>query len=382
MRRVKVNNIVDSVARFVGNFINNADAKKSDILLVSSGGLGDTILFAVIIGQFKALLKPGEQIHLIVRKGSDGASFLFPEDVKVSVINYRKFIKNYLYRFRKSLMIRKKNYRIAISTDHLRLPTIDDALIMAAQADEAFALEPRTWPKHDAALANNRKHYTKWIKPSDGMAHRFIRWHELICGILNKTVPLPVIAFDGRIIRASQNAAGKPKSGPYIIIHPFSTDKERQPPPEIFTKIIAERPAGYRVVITAAPGDFDKNPEYQCLTEFEGVEVNLQPLVDKMALLKAAQLVVSIDTSIMHLAVGLGVKTLCLASVAHVVDSIPYDPRISPDNVSFIVHDMECRGCLGNCIYPYENDRYPCVSRLDSKEIADSINKLLISNVD
>jgi ADP-heptose:LPS heptosyltransferase len=99
------------------------------------------------------------------------------------------------------------------------------------------------------------------------------------------------------------------------------------------------------------------------------VRLDEQGLEAKAALMRAARLVVSVDTSVMHLAVGCGVTTLCLASAAHVIDSVPYDPRMTPDNVTFLYHDLPCRGCLGQCILPLEEGMYPCVARLDIEAV-------------
>ena len=75
-------------------------------------------------------------------------------------------------------------------------------------------------------------------------------------------------------------------------------------------------------------------------------------------------LVVSVDTSIMHLAVGVGAPTLCLASAAHIVDSVPYDSRMMPENAHFMVPEVDCAGCLGQCIHPLESGRYKCLGQI------------------
>ena len=94
-------------------------------------------------------------------------------------------------------------------------------------------------------------------------------------------------------------------------------------------------------------------------------------------MLRAAKLVISVDTALMHLAVAVGAPTLCLASAAFVGEIVPYDPAIAPDNVRFIYHSMPCEGCLGDCILPAERGMFPCVARLDEGRIIAEVQSLI-----
>lgn len=342
------------------------------VLLISSGGLGDTILFSVMIGKFQELARPGEPVHLIIRSECRSVQFLFPPEVQVKPVNYRRFLRNPFYRYRVSMNLRDQGYRLAVSTDHLRLPTIDDALVFACQAEQTFAMEPRSWPKHDRHLAQNSLRYSRLVKVNPEMAHRLIRWLELINGLTGKEDSPPLVRFDSKRLPPPANV-----SRPTVVLHPFSAIRERQFPVDIWKKLVDRLPSDYAVVLSAAPGDLDRDKEFRDLLDLSRVSLDTTSLEEKASLLGAASLVVSVDTSLMHLAVGVGARTLCLASAAHVVDSVPYDPRITPDNVTFLYFDMPCRGCLGNCILPLENDRYPCVARLDVERILAMVNEMM-----
>jgi hypothetical protein len=79
----------------------------------------------------------------------------------------------------------------------------------------------------------------------------------------------------------------------------------------------------------------------------------------------------------MHLAVAVGVPTLCLASAAFVGEIVPYDPAIAPPNARFVYYSMPCEGCLGDCILPAEHGMFPCVARLDEQRIVDKVREIL-----
>jgi ADP-heptose:LPS heptosyltransferase len=340
------------------------------VLLVSSGGLGDTILFSLVAVRFMALADEGEPVHLMVREGSEAAAFLFPPALEIIPVNYRRFIRNPFYRWSVRRRIRDFGYRVAVSTDHLRLPTVDDAMVLAAGAELTLALEPRSWPKHDRRLQKNRRRYSRWYAAGDGPAHRMVRWVDLANAIAGRADPLPRVRFP-----ADRLPAPSPSPGAFVVVHPFSAVPERQHPPALYRRILDALPAGTPWVLSAGPGDLDRNPQFRALLEAPGATLSEAGLEDKAALMAAARLVVSVDTSALHLAVGVGAPTLCLASAAHVIDSVPYDPAMTPDNVTFLYHDMDCRGCHGACILDAEQGLYPCVARLDeSRAVAAAVN--------
>ncbi|MEQ9200636.1 MAG: hypothetical protein RLN80_11670, partial [Rhodospirillales bacterium] len=50
------------------------------VLLVSAGGLGDTILFSHLAQRFAGLAEPGERITVLLRRDGAKTAFLLPED--------------------------------------------------------------------------------------------------------------------------------------------------------------------------------------------------------------------------------------------------------------------------------------------------------------
>lgn len=364
------NRLIDRLAQ--GRAAVAGPSGRCGLLLVSSGGLGDTMLFSLVLRRFRALVGPDEPVSLVVRQESAAAGFLFPPEVELIPVNYRKFLRQPLYRHRTFRALADRGFRVAVSTDHLRLPTVDDVFILASGADQRLGMEPRGWPKHDAQLANNRAWYSRLVPVAPGMAHRMVRWVDLANALTGRADPPPVVRFD-----AARLPPPAPLEAPSVVLHPFSAVAERGPGADLFEAVIGALPPGLDVVLSAAPGDLDRRPAFRRLLDHAAVRLDTSSLADKAALLRAARLVVTVDTSILHLAAGVGAPTLCLASAAHVIDSVPYDPRMTPANVTFLYHDMPCRGCLGNCVLPPEDGVYPCVARLDVGDVLAHVKTVL-----
>ena len=320
------------------------------------------------------LVGENEPITLILRRESAGGAFLFPDGVKVVGVDYRRFIRNAGYRWRISRDVRRLGARVAVCADHLRLPTVSDALIRASAATDRFALVPKPWPKHDIALNLNRQHYTRWITPDPAMQHRLIRWWELVNDLTGKAEPPPLVALDPRRLPPAL-----PAPRPRVVIHPFSAVAEREAAPEIFQALARAFADDYEVVVSAGPGDLVRAPRHQALVDIPGVRVDTGSVEAKAALLRGAALCVSVDSSIMHLAVGVGTPTLCVASAAHIVDSVPYDPSMTPENVRFLVPEIDCAGCLGNCIHSFQDGRYVCLAQHTPETVIAAAQDMLAS---
>ena len=58
----------------------------------------------------------------------------------------------------------------------MRHPDMDEALLAAALAPEAVAMEPRPWRKYDARLGRNRRLYGRLFDSGDPLQDKVVRW--------------------------------------------------------------------------------------------------------------------------------------------------------------------------------------------------------------
>ena len=263
------------------------------------------------------------------------------------------------------------HYRLAITTDYLRHPELDEALIAATGAEQSIAMEPRSWPKHDKALNDNRQLYQRLFDSGPDHTDKVVRWTRFADWLCDNERPAPRVSLpDSALPDPATNSVD-------VVIQPFSAVKAKQPPVELYQGIIASLPEATSVAITGAPGDMNANPEFRELMDIPNVVFDSSIFADLVPKLRAAQLVISVDTAAMHLAVAVGAPTLCLASAAYVGEIVPYAAEITPDNAHFIYHDMECRGCLGSCIHPLDNGKFPCLAAIDHDRVIAEVKRLM-----
>jgi len=313
-------------------------------------------------------------VRIVLNKGADKMSFLLPSDIEVETVDLQRLRTDLKYRRATMEALYAAHYRVVVHTDFRRHPHLDEALVMACAAPQSFAMEPRPWRKYAAALKANRRLYDRLFDSGPARVDKIRRWHAFAEWLLEKPLPLPVFQLP-----ADRPFPASEEPSPLVIIQPFSAVAEKQSPPDLYRKIIAALPDGYAVAIAGAPSDREKYPAFEDILGLPNVSFESATFEDLTPRLRAARLVISVDTACMHLAAVAGAPTLCLASAAYVGEIVPYDAEISPANVRFVYQSMPCEGCLGDCSLAPEGGMYPCVARIDEVAVLDAVAEILQS---
>jgi ADP-heptose:LPS heptosyltransferase len=359
MSRALTLDAFDSLARCWGR-LKATKTKPSGLLLVRSGGIGDLILFSHVFPRFRALAEPGEPITLMLRRDAAKAAFLLGPGVEILTVDYGKFLSNPGYRWSVSTDLRRRNFRKVVTTDERRHPLIDEALIAATGAPERVGLDAMAWPKYDRRLARNRRFFTKLHSLPAKPLHVVEKWAELADLLTGKTEEIAPLRLPDSLLTAPERL-----ERPVVVIQPFAAVPEKQITAGDVGRILDALPEGTDAVITGAPRDLERAPEIAALLSRPHVRFDGRTFVEIVPLLRAATLVVSVDTALMHLAAAVGAPTLGLASAAWVGEIVPYPAHLTPPNLEILYHDMPCAGCRAACLYPPEQGMYPCVARLD-----------------
>lgn len=346
------------------------------VLVVASGGLGDAVLLAHVFSRFAALARPGERVSLLLRRDAGKMAFLFEGSAEVQTVDYDRFAHSFLFRRKTIREIGHARWRLIVNTDFLRHPKRDEALIKALRADEKVAMVPRGWAKYDSALEKNKAIYARLFDSGPVHLDKVLRWVHFADFLTGTNAPTTRLRFaDEHVPPPAQTTR------PIVLLIPFSAVREKQASPDLFAKIARAVPDTYDVIVPGAPDDPHRNPDYAALLSLPRVRFEACDFIRLASLARAARLVISVDTAAMHLAVGVGAPTLCLASAAYVGEIVPYAPEIAPPNAHFIFTPMACAGCLGHCILPLEENVYACVARLPRASIVDEVKRLMAETV-
>lgn len=370
---MKLFTVFDNILAFRRRF-RPRTAPPRGLLVVSSGGLGDTVLFSLVIEQFSRLAVDAEPVTLLVQKSSKMMGFLFPSGVHLKAIDFGR-LRDLPYRHAVMDELYDLNFRLVVHTDYLRHPHLDEAMIAAASASESVAMVARGWPKYDRALQANSRMYDRLYDSGPRHLDKVRRWHQFAAWLNAAELPLPAFRIPPARLPA---AAVEP--APLVIIQPFSAVREKQSAAALYRRIITSLPGGFNIAIAGTVNDRATNPEFEDIFALPNVTFDASTFEDLTPRLLAARLVISVDTACMHLAAVIGAPTLCLASAAYVGEIVPYDAEMSPPNVLFLYHDMPCRGCLGNCSQPKEDGKFACVARINADDAVAAVADMLDGN--
>jgi ADP-heptose:LPS heptosyltransferase len=346
-------------------------APPAGIVIVAAGGLGDAVLLAHVFPRFAALARAGEPVYLVLRQDAAKMGFLFAGRAEVRAVDFARLRKDWRYRRAKLKEMRALNVRLAVSADYLRHPWLDEALLRAADAPETAAMAARPWTKYQTDLDRNRAGFSRVFESGPPRRDKLLRWTAFANWLAGRNDPPPKARLTDAELPPQAASAN-----PLIVLQPFSAVAKKQVPLELWRQVIAALPGDAEVRVTGAPADFDRHPEYRALLDAPRVRFDTSTFAELLPALRAARLVVSVDTALMHLAIAAGAPTLGLASAAYVGEIVPYDPTVIPAHVRFLYATMPCEGCLGNCPFPPERGMYPCVAKLDPGSIAREAAKL------
>ncbi len=359
--------LVDWAVRVRARFARRGEP--SGLLILFLGGVGDSILFAVALDRFMQFRKPGERLTLLLRREGEMVSFLFPPDCERKVVRL-DWLRRFGYRWRILKDLYDANYRLAISADFMRHPDLDEAMIEACRAPDAWAMIAAPSAKRTERLEWNQRLYTRLYDSGPVRTDAVLRHARFADWLAGKESVPPRIGVDPALLPAPLSL-----DAPTVVIQPYSSTARKHYPPTVYLEILNLLPSDWRVVATGAPDDPGRFPELDAFVRSPRVEFDDRPFADLVPLLRGARLVVSVDTGMMHLAVAVGARTICLASDAYAGAITPYHPDVAPDNAHFIRAGMDCEGCQGNCHLPPVEGMFPCVARVSIKEVLNVVSK-------
>ena len=168
----------------------------------------------------------------------------------------------------------------------------------------------------------------------------------------------------------------------YYVLFPGGSSLLRQWPLEFFAEIANRiyEESGLTGVLDGGPNEKLLAESIQGLTdaplEWAGTQLNELPV-----LLKHSQLLISSETSAVHIASAVNTPVICILGGAYYGRFLPYpelpEKKIILETVSYL---MPCYGCNGDCIYPLKNNEpAPCITNISVDAVWEKVKPLLPS---
>lgn len=341
--------------------------RKKGIAIIRLDAIGDFVLWLDSAKEYRKIYSDSE-ITLVANSSWADWARTFEYWDKVYSLNIKLFQSNYLYRIYKIISLRLQNFEIAIQPTYSRSLYIGDSVVRATAASTRVGDygDTSNMSKSEHAIGNSW--YTRIIKTSNTPLMELLRNAEFIAILFRKEykASLPTICMNdigpfNYLLKFS-----------YLVIFPGASWSGKRWPIEHF-KFVAEKLSNQyklKVVICGSSGDSEIcNNLHNILCESINL-TNKTTLLQLTEIIRNAKLLISNDTSAVHIATGVGTPSVCIVGGGHFGRFLPYPEEINGTKPAIAAEIMDCYYCNWKCTQKYKiNSSVPCINKVSVNRV-------------
>ena len=347
------------------------EIKPKSLLLIRLDAIGDYVLFRNFIEVLKKSEKYKE--YKITLLGNiawkDLSEELDREFVDEFIwLDRNKFNKDLVYRYKKLREITTKGYEVVLSPVYSREFFYTDTIVKLVHANEKIGSVGDLSNITKWLKKKSDKYYSKLIDARSEIMFEFYRNKEFFEKLLNQKIDLHKPHIDIKKIKQKNFSFKLPQR--YAILFIGASANFKKWNIESFAKVgmWLKRKYDYEIVLCGANSDRDDALKFRKYFVGEYLDlVGKTSLVELLYVIYNADLMISNDTSVPHLAVALGKKNIfVIYNGNHYGRFVPY-PKDIIENY-YVIYHPEIEKDLDN--YKKLSNSYGYRSNLDINEIS------------
>ncbi len=349
-------------------------------MLVRLDAIGDFVLWLDSAKEFRRLY-PGSIITLCCNTAWSELAALLPYWDEVLPIDLHRFNEQLLYRWKFLLTIRVADFDVAIQPTFSRNFREGDWIILASRASQRIGSTGNlsNISKEKKAVADRR--YTHLVPASNLPLMELERNAEFISNLSGNAFKAELPKLQ-QLITLPDNLKF---FGEYIIIFPGASWQGRQWPAAFFAAVIAHLHKSHGLQ-TLLCGSSTERALCQIVADTARVAtVNLAgktTLPELLELIRGARLLISNDTSAVHIAAAAGVRSVCILGGGHYGRFLPYPETVYGIKPLVAVKKMPCFDCNWQCSQEYDQSgAVPCISSISIEEVIHLAEQALSKSV-
>lgn len=351
--------------------------KKKKVLIVYTYALGDSVIFYGVIPYIKKAF-PGEKYDLYITCNSPYKELFETAFDNVIAIPYSKASTSPKVRMEFLKRIRETYFDIAIDPIGCEECGPNVFAMNAVCANEKIGFLSAQDKKYQCPGWLRKKAYTNVHYFKEKNVHKTKYYANVASVIANEQVEPQLSSLPSKTTDFDLPER-------YIIINPSASIPVKRWPTEHFVNITANiyKLAQEPIVCCGTNSDAEVIDEYiNSLTADIPVfniagKTSVLQLID---VIKNADLVITNDTSIFHIAV-MTQRPTCVVSGCYVYDEfLNYIDNVKDSdiekNLKILARKLECMNCNNSCKYKFDKT-YPCVEEITEQEVVEAIEELL-----
>lgn len=347
------------------------------LLLVRLDAIGDFVIWLDAAKAFRSLY-PSQHTVLCVNSAVYDLARLLPHWDEVVEVDLKRFSHSFRYRFKLLLQLRKRGFDAVIQPTFSRVFLHGDAIVRATGATHRVGSIGDLTNTRPILKRISDGWYTKLVPAAPGAMMELERNAEFIRNLSGRLfhAELP------RLPKLEDLPDALKVRSPYFVIFPGASWSGRQWPVSKFSQIAAtlHQAKGWVPVLCGGPGD---RLACQNVMDESGVScaVNLGGLTNLAGLtelLRSAALLISNETSAVHIAVAVSTPTVCVLGGGHYGRFMPYPADIDRGDSVVAIHPMSCYNCNWHCTQPHvAGGPVPCIANVTVKSVLERIEAVL-----
>jgi ADP-heptose:LPS heptosyltransferase len=351
---------------------------KNGIVLIRLDAIGDFIIWLDTAKEYRRIY-PNQKITLLANKAWADLAKSLPYWDEVLIVDVSRLTRKLFYRYTVLRKLRHANFETAIQPTFSRVFMHGDSMVRATHAKHRIGSVGDTSNINISDKAISDKWYTQLIPANSKPLMELIRNAEFVSNLTGKiftgSLPkLPIISLLPERLRFDR---------PYIILFPGASRQGRKWPQECFYEVGKElnQRFGWQVLLCGADCDY---PICQKIYEIlPSVFVNLAgktSLQELAELIREARILISNETSAVHIATAVGTPTVCILGGGHFGRFLPYPEHLKGAKPLVAYKHMSCFNCNWKCVQPHDSTgAVPCITGLSVEQVLGFIPKALIA---
>jgi ADP-heptose:LPS heptosyltransferase len=356
--------------------------RKEDVLLVRLDLIGDFVLWLDSAQAYRRLY-PHKNITLAVNSACTELAKALPHWDEVISINVQRLRQDMGYRLRTLIILRWRNFAIAIQPTFSR-EFVGVVALRSTNAPQRIGYSGDTNNILAAQKAKSDLWYNKLIvndpacKMELNINAHFIR--ELGCSDFLSSVPV--------IPKTTMLATNFKINKRYIVVAPGASWQPKMWPIDHFSQLIQKLNSQFDIHFVLCGG---KDDYALCKTLEQNLNLNnvtnlanQTNLLELIEIIRAATLVITNDSAPAHVAAATATQTICILGGGHFGRFLPYSTEHLSNpaaNISAVWHDMDCFGCSWKCKFKIAgHEAVPCISAISVDVLVNHCQTLMVQS--
>ena len=342
------------------------------VVLIRLDNIGDFILWLDTAKVYRQLY-PNQKITLVANASWAGLAHELPYWDKIIAVDTRSFKKRWLYHWKLLRLLRSLGFDTAVQPTFSREILVDSLINVTGALDrigsQGNCSNMRPWQKRIVD-----QWYTQLVAADCQAKMELERNAEFIRNLSGQThtIRLPVIPSFAQLPERLSF------SQPYCILFPGASWWGRHWPADKFEQVAQtiSREQKLGVVICGGPNDKVICAQIARLFGIDAIDLSGQTtLVELIELIRQSKLLISNETSAIHIAAAVGTPSVCILGGGHFGRFMPYLSRVEHAPVA-VYQPMSCFGCNWQCTQPHSSgEAVPCVKAVTVEQVCDAIRQ-------